>query len=480
MKKLFLFMGLAAMMAMSCSKVSVNEQETTLSEKTGTYVFSLNATKVADEVTKTAYADDKTFTWSDGDQISVLFNDGTNNKFYTLTATAGGSASATFTGTIDDGWTVGSADATPVYYALYPASGNHAYTSGASKPITFYIPPVTDYTASHYSANLPMIAMTDTYSGSFSFTHMGGTYKFVFTDIDVSTVKLTVENQNARALSGALPSDGAYLYSSSNDGSTTFNTISFIEDVTSKTATFYIPYRGWTSDFMPILTLYDNSTGNILKTLTAKAAFTGDMESSVSKMIVVPDISAPGTGAAYTYSSPNGIDWSSVTASAAGRSDSPYDAISVIKAKMDATNLYVYFELKESALYDTADYKYANYSFLYLGNSSSTTAFSWQWTSSYTSKISSWIKYKNALNFMNWNSSISYNVDTDGLGTAYYEITILRSAFDCLSSDTVYVSFEINQQYVQVVESVETWLGSSTQIGFAPTTGTAALTVTAE
>ena len=80
---------------------------------------------------------------------------------------------------------------------------------------------------------------------------------------------------------------------------------------------------------------------------------------------------------------------------------------------------------------------------------------------------------------MNWNANISNYIEQEK-GIDYYEVTLLRSGFSALSSDTVYVSFEINQKYVQVVGSDETWLGSSTQIGFAPTTGIAALSVTAE
>ena len=56
-------------------------------------VLSLQASRGTE--TKTAYAGEVNFSWSAGDQISVLCNDGTHNFWQTFTTQSSG-ASATF------------------------------------------------------------------------------------------------------------------------------------------------------------------------------------------------------------------------------------------------------------------------------------------------------------------------------------------------------------------------------------------------
>ena len=100
MKKFIYIFALVGLVAASCSKVPVTEIDNQ-APATGTYTYVLNAS-MPDEITKTTYAGDKTFAWSTGDQISVLFHKGDDNKFFTLTTAKGGSASAKFEGEITD------------------------------------------------------------------------------------------------------------------------------------------------------------------------------------------------------------------------------------------------------------------------------------------------------------------------------------------------------------------------------------------
>ena len=294
MKRIFAIAGLTALLAASCSVAP----EIVISEvKAPTYTYTLTA-GMDDGTTKTAYESDKTFSWSVGDAISVLFHNGSTNQFFPLTAVSIDGASATFSGEITNGYVAGASD-TGKYWALYPA-GAHTYTKNAENPVTFNIPGTTDFTVpgAHFSANLPLCAKSDN-PASYIFSHMCGTYKFQFCDIEAEKVEFIVENAS-RALSGNISttSDASHTYlTQSGSAQASDKRISFIENVSGdKTAVFYIPYRGWHSDFQPSITLKDATSGNTLYTRTAKAAFSGDMASTVKKMVVIPPISISGTG----------------------------------------------------------------------------------------------------------------------------------------------------------------------------------------
>ena len=297
MKKALFYIGIIAMSVMSCNKWAGDNAEQ-IEVPEGKYLFTLRAT--TDWGTKTSYTDESSFQWSNGDEISVLFHNTAvghedENEFYTLSTTTGGASSASFSGLIDEGWEIGASD-TKTKWALYPA-GAHSYTVGSAYP-TFNIPTVTDFTASHDSANMPMVTDGD---GGYTFKHLTNAFKFTFIGIDVSKVKLVVENLASLNLSGDAPiakSDAYYL----EYGSNTSKTITLIKNVSSKTAEFYVPYRIYNASFQPRLTLYDASNNYTIKTVTANTDFStvsvGDRQFKDKRIIVVPSISAPGTGTA--------------------------------------------------------------------------------------------------------------------------------------------------------------------------------------
>ena len=430
MKKFILFACMAALTAVSCSKTAIEGKSTS----PASYEFSISANINADEDTKTAYAGDKTFSWSDGDQISVLFNDGAgNNKFYTLTTSEGGGKSATFSGSIDAGWTVGSSDSK--YYALYPA-GAHSYTEG-SLP-TFNIPAETDFTESHFSANLPMFAASD--DGTlFSFNHITAGIKFTFTDLDVTKVTLTIQNLAGYNLSGDNPiaQSGSEYYMKYNAWGSSERIISFTENVVSKTATFYLPYRSWDTGFKPVLTLKDANTGFTIKTITASKAFGAEgMASSQGKISIVPGISAPGTGSPFV--SKFGIDWSKVTVEGTGATSAGHDGIVSMKAAADAGFLYVYFAVDDSKLLKGQDY--SNYTKLILGEESVSGSTSWMWgtppnTFTDDNQAIGWLLRNDAAKFSS-SGELIYNDSqaTSINGINYYEVKLNRSAKTYLSS----------------------------------------------
>lgn len=457
MKKYYIPFLLMAAAAVAACQPKENIEEPALD---GTYIFTLKAS--APE-TKTDYDATGKFTWSDGDQISVLFNNGTDNKFYTLTATSVNGASASFSGAIDNGYVLGNT-LNDIKWALYPA-GDHVFDASSSKYIKFNIPATMDLSSS-YSSNVPMYAQGD--GSSFAFKLLDATYKFTFTDIpsSVSRVKFVVQNEYGTDISGSIPLSGLsgspYFSPSTHGASDARASRTFIGNVTNGTSdAFYVPVRRSQSWFTPTITLYDADTDAQLYTKTASAP--GKIESahvqpitvSVSGAVIVP----------WEFESAYGIDWSTVTASADGRSDAPYDAIKVIKATGDAQNMYVYFEVAEDALIDNPGYAYANYSYLYLGNADSTTEYDWQWNGYYTTKISSWIKDQNNLVFENWKSFIKSHIDVHS-GIVYFEVKIDRSGVDCLQGTSATVAFEINSIYL--VTGWEDQGGSTSQIGFAP------------
>ena len=492
MKKLFAYVAIAVIMTVGCVQKEIIEEPEVTSEdpqmeepsleEPATYTFSLTAT-AGDEETKTSYANDKIFSWSAGDQISVLFHNGEVNKFFTLTTSDSG-ASATFSGEIETGYEISSSNGEKI--ALFPA-GDHYYDRTKAKYDSknypkrgpfFNIPTLTDFTKSHISANLPMAALGDG-ENNFAFKHISGSYKIVFTNIDpsVTKVKLHVKNQLGRALSGdlRLEDGGSHLYcwwwTSASEGSLA-QTVSYVVDVIDNKATFYIPYaHGDDEGFKPTFTLTNAANGNTLKKLSAKAAFSGDLAPSYNRMVVI-EIPASGTGTAPAWRSNHGINWDMVEAVAEGRSDSPYNGINLIKATADATNLYLFLDMKSSSSYllDNASYNYANYCVLYAGDGTSSGTKPWMWSTYYQTTREGWLKTANSIAYTVGSGAIVDYIATVSGDHCYYEITYPRTGNTPLLGTTAYVGFTFDKRY-RIGETVyeDPSLGT-TCTGFAPDT----------
>lgn len=259
---------MAAAVITACEKERVITESP--AEKTS-YVYSVKAT-ISSE-TRTDYGTDGTFSWTAGDQISVLFNDGETNKFFTLTAEAGGET-ATFTGTIEAGYEIGASDGTnedAKIWALYPASENHTYEEGANP--TFYVQPEVDFTETGFSANIPMYDQL-TAEGAFSFKNLASTYKFTVKDLDSSIhkVKFQIYNQATRALSGSWPINAGEIYLNyeyATPGSEN-STLTYFNSVINGEAVFYVSCRYW-GEFQPAITIYDAEQDIVLNEFTANA-----------------------------------------------------------------------------------------------------------------------------------------------------------------------------------------------------------------
>lgn len=277
------------MMLMAVAALASCEKQNTLNEpeaQKGTYTYTLSATapdmmetdgagNAQAPISKTDYNASGVFSWSVGDQISVLFHKDDDNKFFTFT-TSGSGATADFTGTVDDGYTIGASDGDAMdkkIWALFPASANHSYTAGSFPK--FYVQPSVDFSATHFSANIPMYALNAA-EGALSFTNIASTYKFIVTGIKagVSKVQFRIHNQETYGLSGLwdIINHGSteikeleYEYASPGSAN---STLTYINNVTSNQAVFYVSCRYW-GHFQPVVTVTNCATGVDIKTFTA-------------------------------------------------------------------------------------------------------------------------------------------------------------------------------------------------------------------
>lgn len=469
MKRYFFIMMMAAAVISSCTKQTLDENLSNIDSESTTYTYTVSANTVD---TKSDYDSDGKFEWSAGDAISVLFHNGDVNKFFTLTLTSGaGTNTASFSGEIVNGYEIGGTDGNQ--WALYPAgthSDRFSEEDAAKYPLSFNIPAVTDYTESGFSANIPMYAIGED-GTSFNFQHLGAAYKFTFSDINASKVKFVVENQTTYRLSGDVKlrnSGGIYLDQGYAEG--VDKTLTYISSVSDGEAIFFVPVRYYADCFKPIITLYDADTDAQIYTKTATVAKGLDkghvqpISISVSGAVEVP----------WSFPSQYGIGWNDITASVSGDTGEGYNGIVTMKATADATNLYLYLEVKKSALYDNNEYGHANQCHIYFGDGSGEDKY-WAWEAPYTKKMSGWMKYKNAPRFIHYDG-ITYEQKTaEHLDRYCYELAIKRSDVSALAGSSATICMEINQLYT---DANGNWLGSDTQVGFAPARWTEALTVT--
>ena len=336
----------------------------------GSYVFTLKADASCIE-TKTDYTDAGVFSWLSGDCISVLFNNGTVEKFFTLSTTDSGS-SASFSGTIEEGYSIGSISGDK--WALYPASDNHTFNGTVP---SFNIPNEINYTGEgkFYYANIPLYALGDA-DNTFAFKQLSPVFRFTFTGIpnDVTKVKLVVDN-DGHQMTGNIAleptsdsSMNGYYLKYSNSGSP--KTVSYICNVKSdQSAVFYVPIRWW-GTFKPTLTLYNASDNSVLITKTAQKA-TSDNNYARVKRITIPV-----TGEVWSYTSLYGIKWSEVSESASGVGNSD---ISAIKATSRDGFIYLYMEINESLLPLSSQNSDESMLQVYFGSGAVSGTGDWKW-----------------------------------------------------------------------------------------------------
>lgn len=363
MKKM-LYFALAGLALLACKKeviapVVVEDK----AEESGSYTFTINAS-VTDDLTKTAYAGEKTFSWSANDEIDVVFHKtdglvvGDDIIFCTLKTTAGGTTAA-FSGTVPNGYAIGaSSNEGGMKWAFYPA-GDHVWDYTNHRP-KYNIPEVTDFTtADHVSANIPMAAVSSN-GTSYSFYHIACPYKISFSNVDATKVRFTVTHSATHKMSGIFSiensSSDAGLWADYADAGAANQSVSYIKNVTSKSVDFYfsIPRYGESSGFQPTITLIDEATGYILYKKTAKANWTAEATLSplYNRIVALPAIPAPGAGkpiiSAFLGDSFNWADVDMNPSTPAIKDSFSGDGAGRIldwKAYSDATNIYFFYRM---------------------------------------------------------------------------------------------------------------------------------------
>ena len=361
MKRYFYaIMMMAAALISSCTKQSLDNEQPKVESEAQTYTYTVSANTIE---TKTDYDSEGKFEWSAGDAISVLFNNGTDNKFFTLTLTDGaGTNTASFSGAIETGYTIGASDSTEgdqKIWALFPASENHEYTAGSNP--TFYVQPSVDFSETHFSANIPMYAL-NTEEEALSFASLASTYKFTVKGIadGVEKIQFQIYNQTTYGLSGswAIAADKFLDYGYASPGSKN-STLTFISNVTENQAVFYVPCRYW-GTFQPVITITNCDTGIEIKTFAATAQKQPTYQNRVQPITL--DVS---NGNYETFTPAVTIDgdfadWDGVTEWDGTRnSGSSNSRINNWRMQADKYNIYVYLDLNTE--------KITNSRYIYVG-----------------------------------------------------------------------------------------------------------------
>lgn len=357
-RNFFIIMMMAAAVISSCTKQAFEENQPNVDSETTTYTYTVSANTTE---TKTDYDSEGKFEWSAGDAISVLFNNGTDNKFFTLKLTEGaGTKTATFSGQIEAGYTIGASDATAEdskIWALFPASENHVYTGGSNP--TFYVQPFVDFSETHFSANIPMYALNSE-EGAFSFTNLASTYKFIVNGIKdgVDKVQFKIHNQTTYALSGSWPIHAdKYINYDHASPATPNSTLTYVSDVTNNQAVFYVSCRFWGA-FQPVITVTNCETDIEIKTFTATAAKTPNYLDHVWPITL--DVSDGNYFTPAVTIDGDFSDWADVAEWESTRtSGSANSRINNWKMQADECNIYVYLDLVTA--------KIKNSSYFYLG-----------------------------------------------------------------------------------------------------------------
>lgn len=353
MKRIALLFMAAAVLA-ACQKEKENVAEPAAP---GTYTYTIEA---GHGETRTDYAADGAFTWTAGDQISVLFNNGTLNKFFTLTAAAPG-ATAVFSGEIEEGYTIGAADGTETdkkIWALYPASDQHSYTDGT---VSFYVQPSADFTQTGFSANIPMGAQA-TEEGTLSFKNLASTYKFIVKGLDpsIQNVKFTVYNQSTHALSGSWPvsaGEDPYVNYNHADPGSANSTLTYVNEAVNGEAVFYVSCRYW-GKFQPHITIADADRDYVLQEFVANKELQPTSKSKVQPVAITVTAALPTVMV-------DGVieEWDDKPVGSGSNS-----RILEWKYASDEDNVYFLYKIAKSEIAFTTNYNWASYIYVAFDN----------------------------------------------------------------------------------------------------------------
>ena len=405
MKKLFVIGAALAALLAAC----------TAEHPEGVKVLSIRASREAE--TKTAYAGEVSFSWSAGDQISVLCNDGTHNFWQTFTADAPGAAS-TFSATVAASVSIGpkNLSASAPRLAMYPACDAHVYENAWT--VKYTIPYERDFRVSrggHAESAIPMIAWGKD-GNTFCFANLTGAAKFTFSHVNASQVKFVLTSTGVKMngtydlyWSGINLDDASnVMWNAANAATDAEKTVTYYADVQAGQVSFYVPYATgsiWGSS----IRLENAENGALLyehpslKTISL----------TKNQITVLPTIDVATGLPEVPFSSAYGISWDSIEA-AENSNAATYPVIKSLKATADDDYLYLLLDMDPSKM--ETSHEYAHRMYLYAGN----------WSTQFGQE--SWAIHDRAPAYYNWQTGYSDCSTTTVSATSWlYEIRISRT-----------------------------------------------------
>lgn len=282
MKKLFLSaLALTAVLAVSCNK------EANAPEATGTTRISIRAS--LSEETKTAYADEKTFSWTAGDHLSLMVtNNETGQPDVIRMVTDESGTSVTFYGDLPDGWT-------PADFAFYPKdTGDSNFSSDLGKVVTdageMHLRTWGTITPdlSNPMASIPLIGKKQN-DGSFAFKTATGILRFTVENIPADTYFFRLDAPEGTALNGNFSfGDDCTLYMQNVEYPWPQKYVYFAPEAEGETRDFYLPIPVGTVPAGTVVSIQSESRGNVVIATTTK-----DIEVIRNKVLRIPAIRVP-------------------------------------------------------------------------------------------------------------------------------------------------------------------------------------------
>lgn len=232
---------------------------------------------VADEVaSRTTFSDTGSFSWTDGDDISVYATDGAFHTFSLSSKSADGKT-GTFVGNLGE--------ATVSSVALYPASDGHALSGTA---VTLNLPASYEWKGDGNS-HAPMVATVTGEEGeTIAFKHVGGLVKVTFENVPSAASKL-VFTAPGKKIAGdfAIADFAAEKAEIATEESEEGNTVSFSFSTPSDEMSFYIPLPTGTYESFSVS--LEDAAGNVYGSKERKTALTVSRASfTIMKAIALP------------------------------------------------------------------------------------------------------------------------------------------------------------------------------------------------
>ena len=237
--------------------------------------YTVRASRESNADTKSTVSDKGEFAWSNGDAIG-LWN---GNKFIELTTSAGGKATADFTGTME-----GQAQS----YAVYPYAFSAKVESGIVK-VTL----PSSYAWKDGETNSPMLAECEENPSSLTFKHLGGLVKVSVKNVPAEAAKfvLTADKDITGEYGVEADGENKIIKTSGTDANKSV-AFTFTADHANEMA-FYVPVP--VGEYKFTIALYDGVGNQLGKNYGGTTPNKVDR----AKFIIMPELTImniPGTG----------------------------------------------------------------------------------------------------------------------------------------------------------------------------------------